>query len=132
MFGQGEDVTCDGMNSEDRCLYEERLRGFVTAPRKMFGRGFEKHDRIIRLDRSDQESFRVIGVGRHEHFDTTQVREDALGALGVCLPTADATASLCLEANLLTSLSVWESRALRPGEGMRAPALPGRLQVVRF
>jgi hypothetical protein len=52
----------------------------------------EEHDRVIILDRGNQQALRVIGVGRDDGLQTAHMREQRLGALAVRLPAKDAAA----------------------------------------
>ena len=54
--------------------------------------GLEEDDRVIILDRRDQQPLGVIGSGRDHRLDAGHMREDALGTLAVRLPAENAAA----------------------------------------
>ncbi len=55
--------------------------------------GFEEHDRIVVLDRADQQSLGVVGTGGDHGFQAADMGEYALGALGMGLSATDAAAT---------------------------------------
>ena len=50
----------------------------------------EEQHRIIVADRCFQEALGVVGIGRHNHFQSRHVGKVGLNALGVVQPTPDA------------------------------------------
>src|ERR1700722_10354699 len=54
---------------------------------------FEKDDRIVVLDRGDQETFSVVGIGGDDGLEAGDVREQGLGTLAMRLPAIDAAAA---------------------------------------
>ena len=70
----------------DRALVEAVERAVVDAL------GLEEDDRIVVLDRGDQQALGVVGVGRDHRLDPGDVGEQGLGRLAVGLAAEDAAA----------------------------------------
>ncbi len=77
-------VRCPGYGGLVRVAVE---RAVVDAFR------LEEDDRVVRLDRADQEALGVIRIRRHHGHDAADVGEYGLGALRVRLAAADAAAA---------------------------------------
>ncbi|MNE72604.1 hypothetical protein D3C80_1685610 [compost metagenome] len=54
--------------------------------------GLQEDDRVVVLDRGDQQAFGVIGIGRDDRLQSGDVGEDGFGALAVRLAAEDAAA----------------------------------------